>query len=211
MQPRSLDDLHRRGVGLRRISELSMGVMGRTPDYLNVTFAGFADDRPRWAGPDASNTQGYENLVAFQKRLRPRRPVADPHDRAPDRRQGGRRGLRQQPGAVAQGRRDRRLDHRPWRPPAGHSRPVRRRADRLPRRAPSAGSAARVRPVVHHRDGHAGTGVPVPRQRHPTRRPSTRRTVLHPLRRAGRAPTGSPPTASTARPTEPAATNCSPS
>ena len=70
MQPRSLDDLHRRGVGLRRISELSMGVMGRTPDYMNVTFAGFADDRPRWAGPDASNTQGYENLVAFQKRLR---------------------------------------------------------------------------------------------------------------------------------------------
>ena len=70
MQPRSLDDLQRRDVGLRRISELSMGVMGRTPDYMNVTFAGFADDRTRWAGPDASNEQGYENLVAFQKRLR---------------------------------------------------------------------------------------------------------------------------------------------
>ncbi len=45
MQPRSVEDLQRRHVGLVRISELSMGVMGRTPDYMNVTFAGFADDR----------------------------------------------------------------------------------------------------------------------------------------------------------------------
>ena len=70
MQPRSVEDLHRRHVGLARISELSMGVMGRTPDYMNVTFAGFADDHMRWAGPDGSNEYGYENLVAFQKRLR---------------------------------------------------------------------------------------------------------------------------------------------
>jgi hypothetical protein len=47
-----------------------MGVMGRTPDYMNVTFAGFADDRTRWAGADGSNEEGYENLVAFQRRLR---------------------------------------------------------------------------------------------------------------------------------------------
>ncbi len=70
MQPRSVDDLHRRHVGLTRIAELSMGVMGRTPDYMNVTFAGFADDRTRWVGPGGSNEEGYENLVAFQKRLR---------------------------------------------------------------------------------------------------------------------------------------------
>ncbi len=70
MQPRSIDNLHRRNVGLTHIAELSMGVMGRTPDYMNVTFAGFADDRPRWAGADARNEEGYENLVAFQKRLR---------------------------------------------------------------------------------------------------------------------------------------------
>jgi 4-hydroxyphenylacetate 3-monooxygenase len=70
MLPRCIDDLHKRHVGLTRISELSMGVMGRTPDYMNVTFAGFADDRTRWAGPDGNNTEGYENLVAFQKRLR---------------------------------------------------------------------------------------------------------------------------------------------
>ncbi|MFZ4718726.1 MAG: 4-hydroxyphenylacetate 3-hydroxylase N-terminal domain-containing protein, partial [Ilumatobacteraceae bacterium] len=70
MQPRSVDDLRRRGDGLRAIAELSMGVMGRTPDYMNVTFAGFADDRTRWAGADGSNEAGYENIVAFQKRLR---------------------------------------------------------------------------------------------------------------------------------------------
>jgi 4-hydroxyphenylacetate 3-monooxygenase len=70
VQPRSLADLQKRHAGLTRISELSMGVMGRTPDYMNVTFAGFADDRTRWAGPGGTNTEGYENLVAFQKRLR---------------------------------------------------------------------------------------------------------------------------------------------
>ncbi len=48
--PRSATDLERRGVALRDIAELSMGVMGRTPDYMNVTFAGFAADTTRWAG-----------------------------------------------------------------------------------------------------------------------------------------------------------------
>ncbi|MFV0524030.1 MAG: 4-hydroxyphenylacetate 3-hydroxylase N-terminal domain-containing protein [Acidimicrobiales bacterium] len=70
MQPRSVGDLQRRGEGLTRIAELSMGVMGRTPDYMNVTFAGFADDKHRWANPDGSNAEGYEHLVNFQKRLR---------------------------------------------------------------------------------------------------------------------------------------------
>lgn len=68
--PSCEDGLRRRGDGLRKISELSMGVMGRTPDYMNVTFAGFAADRHRWAGVDGSNEEGYERLVAFQKRLR---------------------------------------------------------------------------------------------------------------------------------------------
>ncbi len=68
--PRSADDLARRGEALREIAELSMGVMGRTPDYMNVTFAGFAADKARWAGQSGCNEEGYENLVAFQKRLR---------------------------------------------------------------------------------------------------------------------------------------------
>ena len=68
--PASRADLEFRGEALRRIAELSMGVMGRTPDYMNVTFAGFAQDRHRWVGPEQSNEEGWENLVAFQKRLR---------------------------------------------------------------------------------------------------------------------------------------------
>lgn len=70
MSPHSPEELRQRAEGLTAISELSMGVMGRTPDYMNVTFAGFADDKIRWAGADGSNAEGYANLVEFQKRLR---------------------------------------------------------------------------------------------------------------------------------------------
>jgi 4-hydroxyphenylacetate 3-monooxygenase len=68
--PRSVDDLRRRRKGLTKISETTMGLMGRTPDYMNVTFAGFAGQPTLWRGPDGVNDEGYENLVAFQKRIR---------------------------------------------------------------------------------------------------------------------------------------------
>jgi len=42
MIPRSKDDLWRRHAGLVRLSEGSMGIMGRTPDYMNMKFAAFA-------------------------------------------------------------------------------------------------------------------------------------------------------------------------
>src|SRR3712207_2923232 len=42
MIPRSVDDLKRRTRGLSRISEATVGLMGRTPDYMNVKFAAFA-------------------------------------------------------------------------------------------------------------------------------------------------------------------------
>lgn len=70
MQPRSKEDLKRRHVGLRRIAEMSMGTMGRTPDYMNVTFAGFADNPTDWRGSNGTNEEGCENIIAFQKRLR---------------------------------------------------------------------------------------------------------------------------------------------
>ncbi|MGH1488134.1 MAG: 4-hydroxyphenylacetate 3-hydroxylase N-terminal domain-containing protein [Acidimicrobiales bacterium] len=70
MSPHTPEQLRQRAEGLAAIAELSMGVMGRTPDYMNVTFAGFADDKVRWSGDDNTNEEGYENLVAFQKRLR---------------------------------------------------------------------------------------------------------------------------------------------
>ncbi|MFN0026155.1 MAG: 4-hydroxyphenylacetate 3-hydroxylase N-terminal domain-containing protein [Acidimicrobiales bacterium] len=68
--PHSKEDLWRRHRGLERIAEVSVGLMGRTPDYKNVTFAGFAGRRNEWAGKDGSNAEGADNLVAFQKRLR---------------------------------------------------------------------------------------------------------------------------------------------
>ena len=69
MVPRSVDDLERRNRGLSRISEATVGLMGRTPDYMNVKFACFAARNAVWAGPDGGNAEGAENVVRFQKRL----------------------------------------------------------------------------------------------------------------------------------------------
>src|ERR1700731_4157018 len=40
--PKSREDLARRHKALRAVAEYSVGLMGRTPDYMNVTYAGFA-------------------------------------------------------------------------------------------------------------------------------------------------------------------------
>ncbi|MBN8904581.1 MAG: hypothetical protein J0H57_26490, partial [Rhodospirillales bacterium] len=49
MAPRSKEDIQRRHRGLARIAEHTVGVMGRTPDYMNVTYAGFAACSHEWA------------------------------------------------------------------------------------------------------------------------------------------------------------------
>lgn len=67
MIPRSKEDLQRRRRCLETISESTVGLMGRSPDYLNVTFAGFAGGRGRWA--ISGNEEGAENLVRFQRKL----------------------------------------------------------------------------------------------------------------------------------------------
>jgi aromatic ring hydroxylase len=69
MFPRSIEDLKRRNRGLSRIAEATVGLMGRTPDYMNVKFASFAARPSFWAGPDQRNAGGAENLVRFQRRL----------------------------------------------------------------------------------------------------------------------------------------------
>ncbi len=66
--PRSRDDLLKRHAALEICAERSVGLMGRTPDYMNVTFAGFAARPDEWSLQ--GNEQGAENLVAFQKELR---------------------------------------------------------------------------------------------------------------------------------------------
>ena len=67
MIPRSLADLERRHACLQTISEFTVGLMGRTPDYMNVTFAGFAGRAEEWAVN--GNERGAANLVAYQKFL----------------------------------------------------------------------------------------------------------------------------------------------
>src|SRR5215472_8615809 len=53
MIPRSVADLQRRNQGLSRISEATVGLMGRTPDYMNVKLARF---QQRLAREDISLT-----------------------------------------------------------------------------------------------------------------------------------------------------------
>ena len=65
--PRSADDLLRRHTGLEQLARYSMGMLGRTPDYVNLTFAGFAGQPSVWSAN--GNAQGAENLVAFQRHV----------------------------------------------------------------------------------------------------------------------------------------------
>jgi 4-hydroxyphenylacetate 3-monooxygenase oxygenase component len=68
MIPKSRDDLLKRHKALRAVAEYSVGLMGRTPDYMNATYAGFAGGPVEWGGH--GNEAGYERLVAYQKFLR---------------------------------------------------------------------------------------------------------------------------------------------
>jgi len=65
--PRTREDLQRRHASLERTAEFSAGIMGRTPDYLNVTVAGFAGRADEWAAN--GNERGAANLAAFQKEI----------------------------------------------------------------------------------------------------------------------------------------------
>jgi 4-hydroxyphenylacetate 3-monooxygenase len=74
--PRSRDDLERRHVALRRTAEHTVGLMGRTPDYLNVTVAGFAGRSDVWGA--LGNEEGAQNLVSYHRELA-RRDLALTH------------------------------------------------------------------------------------------------------------------------------------
>ncbi len=65
--PRSREDLALRHTGLEQTARYSVGMLGRTPDYLNVTFAGFAGQPSLWR--IAGNERGHDNLIAFQRAL----------------------------------------------------------------------------------------------------------------------------------------------
>ncbi len=68
--PRAKEDLERRRGAIEITAGATAGMMGRTPDYLNVTFACFAGRADVWAR--RGNEQRAENLVAYQKEMRDR-------------------------------------------------------------------------------------------------------------------------------------------
>jgi 4-hydroxyphenylacetate 3-monooxygenase len=63
--PRSQADLLRRHAGIERMAIESVGLLGRSPDYLNVTLAGFAGRSDVWGMN--GNDEGAANLIAFQR------------------------------------------------------------------------------------------------------------------------------------------------
>ena len=68
IQPKNRADLERRRVASKRIADATVGMMGRTPDYLNYTFACFAARADVWAR--SGNEDGARNIVEFQKFMR---------------------------------------------------------------------------------------------------------------------------------------------
>jgi 4-hydroxyphenylacetate 3-monooxygenase oxygenase component len=66
--PRTTADLARRRRAFELVAAVSGGTMGRTPDYLNVTFACFAGRADVWAR--RGNEQGAANIVAYQRHMR---------------------------------------------------------------------------------------------------------------------------------------------
>lgn len=65
--PRSRADIDRRHEGLKTLARYSVGMLGRTPDYVNVTIAGFAGQPSLWR--QAGNEEGHDNLVQFHKEI----------------------------------------------------------------------------------------------------------------------------------------------
>jgi 4-hydroxyphenylacetate 3-monooxygenase oxygenase component len=65
--PRSRADLAKRHACLERIAEWSLGMLGRTPDYINVSIAGFAGRADVWGSH--GNDAGAANLMAYHQEV----------------------------------------------------------------------------------------------------------------------------------------------
>ena len=131
IRPKTKDDLERRRDASKAIADASVGMMGRTPDYLNYTFACFAARSDVWAR--YGNEQGAENLVRVREPHARQRPVAHAHAHQPagrPLRPRGRPGRRR--GLAPQGRGHGERHPRARRAHARDARAVRRRAGRLP-------------------------------------------------------------------------------
>src|SRR5262245_54408718 len=65
--PRSAADLARRHDAIAGIARRTLGLMGRSPDYLNVTLAGFAGRPDVWSR--GGNDEGTANLTAYHRHV----------------------------------------------------------------------------------------------------------------------------------------------
>ncbi|MFV1355654.1 4-hydroxyphenylacetate 3-hydroxylase N-terminal domain-containing protein [Mycolicibacterium fortuitum] len=65
--PRSREDIARRGTALAHAARYSVGLLGRSPDYVNVSLAGHAGRSDVWSRN--GNEEGAANLVRFQADL----------------------------------------------------------------------------------------------------------------------------------------------
>ena len=63
--PRSSGDLMRRHVAFELVAIQTVGMLGRSPDYVNSTLAGFAGRCDVWS--KNGNERGAANLVAYQR------------------------------------------------------------------------------------------------------------------------------------------------
>jgi len=66
--PKNKNDLIKIQKAVKLWAESSAGMMGRSPDYLNITFACFAAHAHVWAR--RGNERGAENLINYQRMLR---------------------------------------------------------------------------------------------------------------------------------------------
>lgn len=66
--PKSKNDLAHIQKAVKLWAESSAGIMGRSPDYLNITFACFAAHAHVWAR--RGNDRGAQNLINYQRQLR---------------------------------------------------------------------------------------------------------------------------------------------
>lgn len=66
MLPRSAEDLAVRHRGLERLARYSNGMLGRTPDYVNVVLSGHTARSDIWA---RGKPEGYERLRKFHREV----------------------------------------------------------------------------------------------------------------------------------------------
>lgn len=65
LRPRSHEDIRRRHVAFERFAKYSVGMLGRTPDYVNVVLAGHVSRTDLWE--KASSPVYYERISNYQK------------------------------------------------------------------------------------------------------------------------------------------------